>query len=134
MPNLITLAQGALDIANGLRNAELIRAIVELKNEAAGLLTENQEMKEQIKALKEEKENPLVYNDEDGLFYSADDADNRHPFCPACYESSKKRLHIVKYNGKCPICGTAYRVKDSAESPAILTRHRGKPDWMDGYW
>jgi hypothetical protein len=119
MPNLITLAQGALDIANGLRNAELIRAIVELKNEAASLLTENQEMKEQIKALKEEKENPLVYNDEDGLFYSTDDADNRHPFCPACYDTDKKRIHLP-HGLKCPRCkADYYQVKPSD----IRTRH-----------
>jgi hypothetical protein len=107
MPNLITLAQGALDIANGLRNAELVRTIVELKNEAAGLLIENKELKEQIKALKEEKENPLVYNNGDGLFYSADDTDNRHPFCPACYDADEKRIHLLP-NLKCPRCKANY--------------------------
>jgi hypothetical protein len=106
MPDLIEIGKVALDIANGLKNAELIRVIMELNNEAAGLLIENQKLKEQIKALQNEKENPLVHN-KDGLYYSADDPDNQHPFCPACYDTDKKRIYLLP-NFKCPGCKADY--------------------------
>jgi hypothetical protein len=107
MPDLVALAKGALDIANGLNNADLIRIIVELKNEAADLLIENLELKERIKALEDGKENPLVYNDKDGLYYSTGDTDSQHPFCPACYDTDKKRIHLLP-SLKCPGCKAGY--------------------------
>jgi hypothetical protein len=104
MPEIIG---NTVDLITGVATANLKHANAELKTEAADLITENQELKEQIKALKEEKENSLVYNDENGLFYSADDTDNRHPFCPACYDTDKKRIHLLP-SLKCPGCKADY--------------------------
>jgi hypothetical protein len=87
--------------------AELINKLADLKVERAEFILKIQNLEEQIRALEEEKENPLVYNDEDGLFYSADDTDNKHPFCPACYDTDKKRIHLPR-SLKCPRCKANY--------------------------
>jgi hypothetical protein len=94
MPDLTTLIQSVLDIADGIKSAELKHAIAELKIQAADLLTENHELREQLKMLQDEKEKPLIFKE--GFYYSADDADNKYPFCPACYDASKQRIHLKK--------------------------------------
>jgi hypothetical protein len=103
----------------------------ELKTEVADLSTKKIELENQIKALQEEKDNPLVYNDKDGLYYSADDTDSLHPFCPACYDTDKKRIHLLP-SLKCPGCKAGYyQFKPSdIQTRRVYTARNG----FEGYW
>jgi hypothetical protein len=105
--------------------ADFINKLAELRIERAEFITEIQKLKEQVKLLQDEKEKPLVYKD--GLYYSTDDTDNKCPYCSACYESSKKRIHLVKQ--KCPICNTDYFVPSG---PSIFVR-KHRSSILDGY-
>lgn len=128
MPDVMKIAKGALDIANSLNNAELIKAMVELKNAATDLLVENQQLKKRIEALEEEKENPLAYID--GLYYEADDKDRKVPFCPACFDVNKWRVHLIPHSLKCPKCGTGYA---EFTSDIRTSRRHTAEDVLRGY-
>lgn len=112
--------------------AELINKLAELKIERAEFIAEIQELKEQAKTLRDEKENPLVYNGKDGLCYSTDDTENRLPHCPACYATAKKRIHLIKNTLKRPVCGNDYK-EPSGSFFMTGPEHFHANDLMKGY-
>jgi FtsZ-binding cell division protein ZapB len=115
MPEIIG---NAVDLIAGVTVANMKHEIAELKNKVADLMTENLELKERIKTL--EKKNALVFRD-DGLYYSPEDTDNRHPYCPACFENGKREVHLLKSTLKCPVCETGYM---EPKPPYFLTSRR----------
>jgi len=105
---VISTAASLMDIAKKLKNSEMEILISEfnikvaqLNNEVASQLIENRKLKEELDTFRNDKENPLTYNTEDGYFY---DKDTKNPYCPACYETEKLRVHIIKDTCQCPKC------------------------------
>jgi hypothetical protein len=86
----------------------LLKSYMKLKALIAALHNENRKLKEQIKALEDDINNRLIFNDNDGFYYSLGDTDSKHPYCPACYDISEKRSRIPKHTLKCPVCGNDY--------------------------
>jgi hypothetical protein len=123
-------------LARGIVSAELIKSKSQLEAEIAGLTTEKAErekaeLEKSIEALRDEKENPVTYNNDDGLYYSADDTDKHHPYCPACYDADKKRIHLLP-GLKCPKCNASYyQIKASDIRTA---RIRESYDLLKNYW
>ena len=129
MPDVTNLIQGAFDLASGITQAELKHDKAELITETADLIVENQNLREQIKALRDAKENPLVFNE--GLYYSSEDVDSQFPYCPACYEASQQRIHLVKHSLKCPRCGADYTEPTGPFCMTAVARQAG--DVLKGY-
>jgi hypothetical protein len=124
-------AASLLELAKNIKNADLHDQIAELKvqlaaikNDAASLLNENRELKEELNAMKNSKENPLVFNREDGLYY---DSQGEGPFCPSCYDSGKERIHITLYSYKCPKCHEPFREKGIGAGVAAPPGRRPLP-------
>ncbi|MDD2895356.1 MAG: hypothetical protein PHG81_04975 [Aliarcobacter sp.] len=97
-----------------LKLAELISSLADLKMELADIKVDLIDKDEVIRELKnkiEEKES-LIF---DGKFYLKE-GDNI-PFCPTCWESNKKAIHLIFKNyqsfGKCQeceVCKTKYSI------------------------
>jgi len=105
-----------LKLSNDIKNAELQRQIADLnmqianiQNEAASLIKENGELREKVDKYKNDKEDPLTYNSEDGYYY---DKDTKNPYCPFCYESEKIRIHIIKDHCQCPKCKEYFKSRN----------------------
>ena len=102
-------AASLMEFASGIKNTGLIKQTAELnlqlaniQNEAAALLNENRELKKELEYLKEDKANPLTFNEQDGLYY---DSESKIPYCPNCYEGEKReRRHLKVATKTCPNC------------------------------
>jgi hypothetical protein len=111
MADIISLANSILKFATDLKNADLMRQVADLtlaaaqiEAEKAQLIRENSELKEQNRVLLEDRENPLIFNKENRLYYRPDDPEHSSPFCQRCYEVEHRRVHL-KMNSVCPQCG-----------------------------
>jgi phage regulator Rha-like protein len=89
----------------------LIKQISDLTLKLAQSQTEAAQMMNELQTLKAEAEkwehNPLHYT---GSIYR--DPEN-YPYCPACYDGHKKRIHLTKHKTighsfHCPICKENY--------------------------
>jgi regulator of replication initiation timing len=134
MTDLLTLTGAAfssvsslLELAKNIKNADLHDQIAELKiqiatikNDVASLLNENRELKEELEAIKIDKENPLTYNTEDGYYYVKE---TKNPYCPLCYETEKIRIHIIKDRNKCPKCNGYF----TDRNPVVVSSPRWDP-------
>lgn len=97
-----------------LKLAELISSLADLKMELADIkvdLIEKDEMIRELKNKIEEKES-LIF---DGKFYLKEG--DKIPFCPTCWESNKKAIHLIFKHyqsfGKCQeceVCKTKYSI------------------------
>jgi regulator of replication initiation timing len=119
MTELLTMTSAAvstigsmLRLSNDIKNADLQRQIAELniqiariQNEAASLIKENGDLKEELDKYKNEKKDPLVYNSEDGLYY---DKENDGPFCTRCYDKNRERIRVIKDSKRCPECNAYF--------------------------
>ncbi|MDD2887034.1 MAG: hypothetical protein PHY66_04455 [Aliarcobacter sp.] len=98
-----------------LKLAELISSLADLKMELADIKVDLIGKDDVIRELKnkiEEKESLLF----DGKFYLKEG--DKIPFCPTCWESNKKAIHLIFKNyqsfGKCQeceVCKTKYSVE-----------------------
>jgi hypothetical protein len=98
-----------------LKLAELISSLADLKMELADIKVDLIDKDEVIRELRnkiEEKES-LIF---DGKFYLKE-GDNI-PFCPTCWESNKKAIHLIfkhyQTYGKCQeceVCKTKYSIE-----------------------
>lgn len=103
-----------MELSKNIKNAELQNQIAELRiqlatiqNEAALLIKENGALQKELDYLKNDKDNPLIFNSKDGLYY---DSDSKIPYCPNCYEGKKKERRHLKANFKeCPNCHEVYQ-------------------------
>ncbi|MDR0584541.1 MAG: hypothetical protein LBG57_09380 [Treponema sp.] len=127
---IIELATGLTTANLKHDKAELINKLAELKIERAGFIAKIQELEEENKMLRDDKENPLIFKE--GLCYSADDPDNRYPYCLTCYETAKKRIHLGKNTLKCPVCGNDYK-EPSGSFVMTGPEHFHANDLMKGY-
>jgi hypothetical protein len=116
MADIISLAGSILEFANNLKNSELTKQVAELnlavaesERDKAQLVIENCELKEQLRILREDRENPLVFNGKDNLYYHPDDEKRLFPFCQHCYEAERLRMHLTK-NYECPHCHTDFHL------------------------
>lgn len=112
------------EIQDTSKRSEFSKIVTELSLELAKnqillaeTLDENNKLKEQISACKTEinhLKNPdtkLTYSN--GLYYAPNDED---PFCPGCYDNSRKRSRVNKLTGirkrmgdyHCPVCSNTY--------------------------
>jgi 2-oxo-4-hydroxy-4-carboxy--5-ureidoimidazoline (OHCU) decarboxylase len=105
----ITLTKGLLEIDSEYNKAEYIKKISDLTIQLAQAQTEAAQMMTELRNLKaeeEERENhPLTYT---GEVYR--DRENV-PYCPACYDNLKKRIHLKKFDTnrlQCPVCEVRY--------------------------
>jgi len=84
-------------------------ALLDLREYALVIDDENRKLKEQIAA----KANYLGPLPPHGYYYSASDADKKHPLCPKCYQSDPQQLGFMdepknwSYGIKrdCKLCG-----------------------------
>ncbi|MDR0722756.1 MAG: hypothetical protein LBF75_08230 [Treponema sp.] len=116
MPDLITLIGSSLtvtknlvELAHTLNNSALIKQLSDLTLQLAQSQNEAARMMTELRLLKTEQEerekNPIRY---DGLVYR--DIED-HPYCPACYDDRRKRIHLTSFpmvdrktGFECPIC------------------------------
>lgn len=91
----VDLAKKALTIGEQLKNvdlkiaiADLTLALAKVKIELAELLEENDRLKREASSA---KAGPVLVM-RDGLYYAEGDP---LPFCPVCFESSRKALHLT---------------------------------------
>ena len=103
------------EVETKLKLAELISSLADLKMELADIKVDLIDKDEVIRELRnkiEEKES-LIF---DGKFYLKE-GDNI-PFCPTCWESNKKAIHLIfkhyQTYGKCQeceVCKTKYSIE-----------------------
>jgi hypothetical protein len=79
--------------------------LANIKNGVAGLQNANSELQDEVARLKADRSSPLVFNQENGFYYAKDEP---VPYCPHCYETQKKRVHLIKATGKCPECKESF--------------------------
>ena len=114
-----------LKLAKTFGNAELYEKISDLKIQLAKLKTKHAALINENRKLKteliESKNNPLNY---DSAVYR--DGKNA-AFCPACYDSHHKRIHLkptlISFIGEelsCPVCKNEF-------ADAGKNRRRGRP-------
>ncbi len=99
-----------------LKLAELISSLADLKMELSDIKVDLIDKDEEIRELKnkiEEKES-LIF---DGKFYLKEG--DKIPFCPTCWESNRKAIHLIFKNyhtyGKCQeceVCKTKYSIEE----------------------
>ena len=104
----VTIAKGLLEIDKQYNDSVFKRQFSELNYQLALAYEEGAKMVTEFRALKteieEQENNPLSYN---GIAYRDR---NNFLYCPACYDNSKKRIHLKKRGVylTCPICGNDY--------------------------
>ena len=121
MTDLIGHISGAITIAKAMRElsdkfdkaifkdkiADMYLELAEAKTEAARLMVELRELKAEEE---EHKNNPLRWV---GAVYRGND---NHPFCPACYDDRRKRIHLktiyIDESFICPVCETEFEELD----------------------
>jgi hypothetical protein len=124
MPDIISLANSIIEIAAGIKNADLLKKVSELTltvaqaemenarlmrenamlmQENVRLVQENAELKQRIQTLQEDKTHPLVLNSKNNFYFDEDDTGCASPYCPGCYESKHMRIHLTK-QFICPQC------------------------------
>ena len=114
---LISDSTSSLDEAETkLKLAELISSLADLKMELSDIKVDLIDKDEEIRELKnkiEEKES-LIF---DGKFYLKEG--DKIPFCPTCWESNRKAIHLIFKNyhtyGKCQeceVCKTKYSIEE----------------------
>ena len=94
------------DFSNAL--ADLSLELAEMKIRLAGLIEENDELK---RKLLERNSQKLEFKE---FAYFSQEADG--PFCPGCYDSSRKVIRLAKESSafqvfgshSCPVCGKSY--------------------------
>jgi hypothetical protein len=125
MSDIISLANSILELSSGINNAKLTKQVSELtlaaaqsEMEKAQLIKENTEMKEQLRVLREDRENPLVFNKKDNLYYQADDKKHLFPLCQHCYETERLRIHLTK-RYVCPHCNVDFHLLSVHGAPVI---------------
>jgi hypothetical protein len=91
-------------------NIELFRQILDLQNEVSQVLTENGELKAQVKRLTEEASFRRSLRFEFNAYWSGDSLESSDgPFCSKCWDADQKvvRLHVASDNpqwSRCPVC------------------------------
>jgi len=106
---VITIAKGLLETSRAYNDAAFMKQISDLTIQLAILQTEAAQMMTELQTLRfeaeEQEKNPLRYT---GVVYR--DTED-HPYCPACYDSKRKRIHIPKTGTfiiACPVCKTGF--------------------------
>jgi len=115
--NAMTLAKAIYELPDEFEKATLKMRIADLTFQLAEALTGEARLVNELRELKaeaeEHKSNPLHWN---GIVY----LDNgKHPFCPACYDDRRKRIHLKTiYSGEsftCPVCGNTFEEPNDPE-------------------
>jgi len=95
-----------------LEISDLKMRLADLKTAYAALQDENRELKEKIRTLEKDNEEPPVYKN--GAYYSQN---GDGPFCSACYDKDKKLIRLTKLptmirlgNHYCPVCKGTYKL------------------------
>jgi hypothetical protein len=91
MADLLNKFSTLYELAKTYNNAELLKEISDLNMDISGLNNENRELKEKIRLLQFNKDNPLEFRD--GMYYAPGD-DN--PYCVRCYDADGKRIRLVR--------------------------------------
>lgn len=109
----IGLAKQLIKLADESKNVEMKAAVAsltvelaDLKMQLAELMNENTDLKQTLKEISDRRAE-LEFRD--GLYF---DPEGGGPYCPACFDSNRKSIHLVKQKGawvdfgefKCPIC------------------------------
>jgi len=119
LDTLKSKASTIYELAKIIGNKDLIREIGELEIQLSdirvsysALQVENMELKEKIRLLEKESEEPLIYKN--GAYFSQKD---NFPFCPGCYDNDKKRIRLSRIVHRqmqklashiCPVCKATY--------------------------
>jgi hypothetical protein len=95
-----------------LDNSVLKMKLSEAITACSELEDENRELKEKIRVLEKDNEEPLIFDNE--AYYSQN---GDGPFCTACYDKDKKRIRLSKLkipsgfvNHVCQVCKATYKL------------------------
>ena len=120
--SIINDAKEIAGLIKKLDDIELHQKIVNLQTSIFELSNENIEQKEEIKRLNELQKITKKMTFRNQLYYM--DGDNE-PFCPRCWESEKKAIHLhrnSKGSYRCKNCDNNYLTDEFRERPAKYFR------------
>jgi hypothetical protein len=123
MSDPLSLISGAITIINSVKAqykkigqlrfetivAEMTGQLTKAKIEISALVEKNRGLENRVQELLEDRENPLVLNEKDNLYYRQDDEKYLFPFCQHCYEVDHLRIHLTK-KYICPHCHTDFHI------------------------
>jgi len=118
--SVVDSVKEAFEIAKQISNIELQKQIIDIQAGMQQLQNENLELKksndELTKKLKEEK-SMSHDKDENVYFHEEPGKEKDGPFCPYCWEGSRKqgRMHPFGLDLKCNICGNVVGDKNVEE-------------------
>jgi hypothetical protein len=111
MPDILKIFSALLELAKTVGNADLLKKIADLQVAIYELTDENRELKEKLRLVKFNKDNPLELRD--GMYYASGEND---PCCVRCYDVDGKRVHLTRWINfahlhtyVCPQCKTEHR-------------------------
>jgi hypothetical protein len=121
MPDPLSMLSGVIPIITSLKDhyksldqnrfekivSEITKQITEANIEISALGQKNLDLEKENRELREDKENPLVFDVKDGLYYRPDDTDHLEPYCMICYDAKRLRMHLLPH-GYCKHCDTHY--------------------------
>ena len=110
----ITVAKAMYELSDKFDKSIFIGQIADMNLKLAQAQTEAAQMMTEIRELKAEAEerenNPLHWA---GAVYRDG---NNHPFCPACYDDHRKRIHLkplyLDGHFTCPVCKNDFEEPD----------------------
>jgi hypothetical protein len=121
MPGILDKIAAFIKLAKTFGNAELLQKSSELSSDISNLKNENNDLKDANRLLQYEKDNPLAFNEADGLYY---EGQSSRPCCPGCYEANRLRVHLTAANRQgswtlweCPKCKASYHTGAPPQVP-----------------
>jgi hypothetical protein len=127
MADPISTIKGISEIVKKYNDIDLMKKVVDLQSEVFDLQSENRSLREQL-----DTRVTMRMSGEHGYFYQDGDP---VPFCPKCWESGGKAIHLPNakdfgsYHGRiCRVCKHAYE-EGPRQNPSIQTHVRGDGPW-----
>lgn len=143
---IIESLKGAWELASGLGSAlskmsalESKQAILDLQNllgtiqgQAFELQRDNEQLRMRIRDLEEAaKVAADMFFTENVFWRRIDDEEREGPYCPACWELKKDKIHLTTVDEKglfdCKVCQNRYRTAEYSR-PTPVSRI-GQPGW-----
>lgn len=97
----------AVSLAQQSDNIQLYKSVLDAYNAAIELMSENADLREEIKKLKKEIElKETVHKRGDAYYKMNDDGNEEGPYCMNCWDSNHKLIHYRHLSGERYYCHT----------------------------
>lgn len=134
------LMENMKDIADLIKKAgdiDLYRKIVESEGEVIELTRQKRQLEERVIELEKTLALQKQMRFTEPFYYQEGD---KTPYCPACWESNKKAIHVEfvfdnseRTRWDCPVCKHEYLIeKDQGRAPRGRPGPSGPQGWMQG--